>query len=241
MRSSPVMRDGAIDSPKSRSMPDSAASEPVLKRANTEFGAVALALSSRRKALAAFLEMAGWGEVAPVPLAADASFRCYYRLIRGAESAVVMDAPPPQEDIGPYVAVAAMLRDLGLSAPVVLAEDPVNGFLLIEDFGDSTYTRLVQRGADERPLYALAIDVLVALHRAIMVAGQPELPPYDDERLLGEAALFVDWYMPAVLGGPLSFGSREEYLALWRAVLPLATDPFRPTLVLRDFHIDNLM
>jgi len=197
--------------------------------------------SPRQQAMAAFLDASGWGGAAVAPLAGDASFRTYHRLRRGRESAVVMDAPPPQEDVRPYVAVAAILRGLGLSAPVVFAEDRAHGFLLIEDFGDDTYTRLLQRGADEPALYALAVDVLAALQHAAAAASAPDLAPYDDARLLAEAVLLVDWYMPAVLGEPPSASLREEYLALWQAVLPLACEPFRPTLVLRDFHIDNLM
>jgi N-acetylmuramate 1-kinase len=191
--------------------------------------------------MAAFLAASGWGGAAPAPLAGDASFRFYYRLRRGGESVVVMDAPPPQEEVGAYVAVAAILRGFGLSAPSILAEDGTRGFLLIEDFGDDTYTRLLRRGADEPALYKLAIDVLAALQLSAAAAGAPGLPPYDDARLLAEAVLLVDWYFPAVLGNPPSAALREEYLALWRAALPLAYQPFRPTLVLRDFHIDNLM
>jgi N-acetylmuramate 1-kinase len=188
----------------------------------------------RRRAMTAFLGRAGWGDVSAVPLAVDASFRRYYRLGRSGRSAVLMDAPPPQEDIGPYVVVAALLRELGLSAPEVLAEDNDQGFLLLEDFGDDTYTRLLERGGDESALYTLAVDTLIALQRAAEPRGTPEIPPYDIERLLGEAALLVDWYRP------LESGLREEYLALWRAVLPDAVvSP--PTLVLRDYHVDNLM
>jgi hypothetical protein len=184
--------------------------------------------------MAAFLGAAGWGDVSAIPLAVDASFRRYYRLGRNGRTAVLMDAPPPQEDIGPYVVVAALLRELGLSAPEVLAEDSNEGFLLLEDFGNDTYTRLLERGADEPALYTLAVDTLIALQRAAEPRGTPEIPPYDTERLLGEAALLVDWYRP------LTSGLREEYLALWRAVLPDATVS-RPTLVLRDYHVDNLM
>ena len=188
----------------------------------------------RRRAMTAFLGTAGWGDVSAMPLAIDASFRRYYRLVRAGRSAVVMDAPPPQEDIGPYVVVAALLRELGFSAPAVLAEDRDEGFLLLEDFGDDTYTRLLERGADEPALYTLAVDTLIALQRAAEQRGTREIPPYDIERLLGEAALLVDWYRP------LGSGLREEYLALWRAVLPDAVvSP--PTLVLRDYHVDNLM
>jgi N-acetylmuramate 1-kinase len=197
--------------------------------------------SARRQALAAFLDASGWGGAAVAPLAGDASFRSYHRLRRGRESAVVMDAPPPQEDVGPYVAVAALLRGLGLSAPMVFAEDRVRGFLLIEDFGDDTYTRLLERGADEAALYALAIDALAAVQHRAAAAVAPDLPSYDEARLLAEAVLLADWYMPAVLGEPPSAALREDYLARWRAVLPLACEPLRPTVVLRDFHIDNLM
>ena len=184
--------------------------------------------------MAAFVDTTMWRGIPAVPLAGDASFRRYYRLAGNGGSAVLMDAPPPQEDIGPFVAVAGLLRELGLSAPEVLAQDRAEGFLLLEDFGDDTYTRLLARGADEPALYRLAVDTLVALQRAAGSRGTPELAPYDIERLLGEAALLVDWYRP--LAGEL----HEEYLALWRALLPDAVVA-PPTLVLRDYHIDNLM
>jgi N-acetylmuramate 1-kinase len=190
--------------------------------------------------MAAFLEACGWGGFAVVPLTGDASFRRYYRLAGCGRSTVLMDAPPPQEEVGPYVTVAGLLRRLGLSAPEVLAEDHEEGFLLLEDFGDDTYTRLLDRGCDEPGLYALAVDTLIALQRAVGPDGPPELPPYDLPRLLAEAALLVDWYRPAVFGTPLEVELREEYLALWRAILPTAVvSP--PTLVLRDYHVDNLM
>src|SRR6516162_840120 len=197
-------------------------------------------LDRRREAMAAFLDACGWGGFAAVPLTGDASFRRYYRLAGDGSSTVLMDAPPPQEEVGPYVVVAGLLRRLGFSAPEVLAEDHEEGFLLLEDFGDDTYTRLLDRGFDEPALYALAVDTLIALQHAVSPAGPPELPPYDTTRLLAEAALLADWYQPAVSGAPLDPGLREEYLALWRAVLPLAVvSP--PTLVLRDYHVDNLM
>jgi hypothetical protein len=151
-----------------------------------------------------------------------------------------MDAPPPQEDVVPYIAVAQLLRRLGFSAPEVFAEDRAAGFLLIEDFGDDTYTRLLDRGADEPALYTLAVDTLVELQRAVEARGNPDLPPYDAERLLAEAALLVDWYAPAALGERLSDARREEYLDLWGTLLPQAALP-DDTLVLRDYHVDNLM
>src|SRR5687767_6677009 len=119
--------------------------------------------SERHAAMADFLTVEGWAGVDPVRLAGDASFRSYYRIIDGDRRAVLMDAPPPLEDVRPYVEVAKLLRRLGLSAPEIHAEDPEHGFLLIEDFGDDTYTRLLAGDADEPALYELAVDTLVAL------------------------------------------------------------------------------
>jgi aminoglycoside/choline kinase family phosphotransferase len=197
-------------------------------------------MSDRWLLMARFLAAHGWRGAQPAMLAGDASFRRYYRLADGKRRAVVMDAPPPREATGPFVAVAGMLRRLGLSAPEIYAADAENGFLLLEDFGDDTYTRLLLGGGDEAALYALAIDTLVALHRAVAESGVPDLPPYDEARLLGEAALLTDWYAPAVLGAPLPAAARDDYLELWRGLLALAELP-PPTLVLRDYHVDNLI
>jgi aminoglycoside/choline kinase family phosphotransferase len=190
--------------------------------------------------MAVFLAGCGWGAARPEPLSGDASFRAYYRVSDRDRRAIVMDAPPPQEDVAPFVAVANLLRDLGFSTPEIFAEDRGQGFLLLEDFGDDTYTRLLDGGADEASLYALAVDTLAALHNAVARSGLPALPLYDEARLLAEAGLLVDWYMPAVLAAPPAAAQRAEYLALWRRVLPHAALPFA-TLVLRDYHIDNLM
>lgn len=197
--------------------------------------------AARQAALAAFLAGRGWGAEAAVPFAADASFRSYYRVRRGRRRAVVMDAPPPQENVAAFAEIAALLRKLGLSAPKILDEDRRQGFLLLEDFGDETYNRLLASGTDEFALYALAIDALVALQRAVATREPPDLPVYDEALLLGEAALFVDWYWPEVVGWPIDVGLREEYLELWRPILARASLGFEPTLVLRDFHIDNLI
>jgi hypothetical protein len=196
--------------------------------------------AARRQAMAVFLAGCGWGGARPVPLAGDASFRRYYRLGDNGRRAVLMDAPPPQEDVVPYITVSKLLGRLGFSAPEVFAEDRAHGFLVVEDFGDDTYTRLLDRGVDEQALYALAVDTLIALQREVEARGTPDLPPYDAERLIAEAALLVDWYAPAALGMPLPRARRDEYLDLWRTLLAQAALS-ENTLVLRDYHVDNLM
>jgi len=198
-------------------------------------------LSDRQRRLAEFLGANGWKWSDSSPLADDASFRRYRRLSDGQRRAVLMDAPPPMEDIRPFARVARHLRTLGLSAPAVLAEDDTLGALLLEDLGDDTFTRLLEAGADETTLYALAVDVLVHLHRQTTRAGVPEwLEPYDDDRLIEEAVLLTDWYLPEIFGAPTPDAAREAYVAAWISVFPIIRAA-PPTLVLRDFHVDNLM
>jgi hypothetical protein len=195
--------------------------------------------AGRAAAIADFLAAAGWPGATPAPLAADASFRRYFRLDGVGRCAVLMDAPPP-EDVRPYIAVADLLRGWGLSAPEIYAADRARGLLLIEDFGDASYTRLLAGGADEAALYALAVDTLVALQRAAATHGLPPLPPYDEERLLAEAALLPQWYAPAALGRALPEAACADYASRWRDVLARATRS-PPTVALRDYHVDNLM
>jgi aminoglycoside/choline kinase family phosphotransferase len=193
----------------------------------------------RAEAMAEFLQRAGWGRAERRLLAGDASFRKYYRVDEPQRHAVLMDAPPPQENVRPFVTVAEHLLKLGFSAPRLLAKDVEHGFLLLEDLGDDTYTRKLAAGADENTLYAAAVDVLIALHRHAE-AAKVAVPPYDDERLLTEAALLTDWYLPALTGQPTPAALREEYLAIWKPLLARARHD-APTLVLRDYHVDNLM
>jgi aminoglycoside/choline kinase family phosphotransferase len=196
---------------------------------------------TRAGAIQSLLDGAGFGAAALAYLAADASFRRYARITGGPRPALLMDAPPGKEDVRPWLGVARHLRRLGFSAPELFAADEEAGLLLIEDFGDDTFTRVLARGGDEAALYDLAVDVLAALHEVGHADAVPDwLPPYDDDRLLGEAALFTDWYMPAVLGAPTPPDQRAEFLGLWRAALPLAR-ALPETLVLRDYHVDNLM
>lgn len=190
-----------------------------------------------------FLASAGWPGADHVTLAEDASFRRYERVTRPGERAVLMDAPPDREDVRPFMKIAKKLSSLGLSAPRLLAEDVGAGFLLLEDLGDATFSRLMDAGEAAAPLYTLATDVLIALHGTRSVDSVPPATPvYDDALLLSEAMLLTEWYLPAVTGEetPGVGAAAAAYRAVWAELLPLARH-VPDTLVLRDFHVDNLM
>jgi aminoglycoside/choline kinase family phosphotransferase len=183
-----------------------------------------------------FLARCGWAGARVEPLAGDASFRRYFRVVEGARTAVLMDAPPPQEDVRPFIGVAEWLHSVGLSAPEILARDIDHGLLLLGDFGDWRLREMLDSDPSrERELYELATDVLVHLHKHQPMAGLPEhgLPQW-----LDELSLFTDWYCPAL---DLSVDV-DGYRAAWTEVLEaVASDGLGPVTVLRDYHAENVM
>ena len=183
-----------------------------------------------------FLASCGWQGADILPLAGDASFRRYFRVVDGDRTAVLMDAPPPHEDPQPFISVAEWLIDTGLSAPEILARDLEKGLLLLGDFGSERLRETLDSDPRrENELYALATDVLVHLHAK---APMPGLKPHGIDQWLEELRLFTDWYCPAV-------GAKVDdvaYEAAWRKVLePVATDGLGPVTVLRDYHAENIM
>lgn len=180
----------------------------------------------------AFLERAGWGGAEIRPLAGDASFRRYFRVVCDHGTAVLMDAPPAHEDSRPFLAVADHLHRLGFAAPRILARDLDEGMILLEDFGDSRMKEVIEADPTcEEPIYTQAVDLLRDLHRHLPA----DLPPYDMAVYQREAALFTEWYMPAV-----GLQAAPGYAEAWEeALAPIAQD--RSTTVLRDYHAENIM
>jgi len=138
----------------------------------------------------AFLARAGWAGAVIEPLPGDASFRRYFRVRRGDQAAMLMHAPPPQEDPQPFLRAARWLDGNGLRAPHILAEEAGEGWVLLEDFGDARMREYVDAWPqDEDAVYRAAIDTLVQLSR--LPAGP--FTAYGMAEYLREVRLFIDW------------------------------------------------
>jgi hypothetical protein len=184
-----------------------------------------------------FLAANGWEGAEIRPLAGDASFRRYFRVHRGDETAVLMDAPPEHEDVGPFLKVAQHLLERGFAPPRPLAVDRAQGLLLLEDFGDDRVAPLLKREPErEREIYEAAVDIAVRLAGE---AAPPDLAPYDAAALEREVGLFTEWYAPALDLEVDEAGFRAAWQASWDIVLDATARA--PVMVLRDFHADNLM
>jgi tRNA threonylcarbamoyl adenosine modification protein YjeE len=226
------------------------------------YGAFA-ARAERITQVRAFLDESGFGEARRQRMQGDASTRIFERLTLDDQTTILMNAPPHPdgppvrdgkpysaiahlaENVIPYVAVAAGLRDRFISAPTILNADLERGLIIMEDLGEER----VVRGNPPAPVeirYEVAVDLLASLHSqklpdVLRVAPHLDyrLPRYDMGAFLIEAELMLDWYLVSI-GAPATDAVREAFVALWReALVPALEAP--PTWVLRDFHSPNLL
>ncbi|MEO6407360.1 MAG: phosphotransferase [Burkholderiaceae bacterium] len=174
----------------------------------------------------------------------DASFRRYFRIdAASAGSCIVMDAPPPQEDVAPFIDIAGRIARAGLGAPQVLEADAVNGFLLLTDLGSRLYldelAAAVAQGDDAR-IETLMRAAIAALVRWQSHGDASGLPAYDDVLLRRELALFPQWCVQAELG--VAWSADDE--AVWQAACDLLVHSAlaQPQVAVhRDYMPRNLM
>ncbi len=175
-------------------------------------------------------------DVSLTPASADASFRRYFRVTYGCGTLIAMDAPPEQENCAPFVRVARLFRAAEVNVPEVLAQDLEQGFLLLTDFGSTTYLEALNR-SQARSLYEDALNALVAIQRA---SRPGELPEYDCVLLKREIELFPQWYVAHHLGRGLTQKQAEAFDSVCSTVLECNFGEPR-VYVHRDYHSRNLM
>lgn len=170
------------------------------------------------------------------PLANDASFRSYARVERNGESFIFMDSSRELDKLEPFIKIAKFLSGSGFSTPQIYHADMAGGFLLLEDFGHiriSDY--LTEQNA--KSTYRLISDLLVEL-KSYEVPH--DLPIYSPQLLLDELRVYTEWYVPYASGIPMNKDEESEFLAIWQSILALLPES-SPCLVLRDYHVENMM
>jgi N-acetylmuramate 1-kinase len=199
----------------------------------------------RLSALTGWLHVTlGTDDFVLAPASTDASFRRYFRatlpaeneLVDGAQTVIVMDAPPPQEDCRPFVRVAQLLNTAGIHAPRVLAQDLDRGFLLLTDLGTTTYLQAIDTN-NANDLFRDATDTLI---RWQLATRPGVLPNYDDALLRRELELFPEWYVGRHLGETLTAPERTTLTQVFNLII--ASNLAQPTVfVHRDYMPRNLM
>ena len=214
-----------------------------------------------------FINQSAWANAQQIALPGDASSRRYIRLIDGEKKALLMDVPQdsdggeckeeasPEErksagynacarlagaNIKRFTDIANALRANGIHAPEIFDIDTINGFAIIEDLGADVFAQSIRGGVSEALLYEAAIDVLLKI--ATLDRQQFSdlgLLTYDNIAMEAEVALLTQWYWPHKKGAALASALEDEYQQIWRSILSQIGNP--STLVLRDYHAENLL
>ncbi len=180
-------------------------------------------------------------DASPARASTDAGFRSYWRVHTPdgtglLTSTIVMDSPPDQEDVRPWLRTRALLESGGVRVPAVLAQDIENGFLLLEDLGAETYLHVINNGNADL-LFDHAISQLLKLQA---ITPPDDLAHYDDAMLARELRLFDEWFCGQHLGIDLDRYDREALDAAYRFLIDNALAQPQ-VLVHRDFMPRNLM
>ena len=195
----------------------------------------------RTKIIDQFLIASGFAGAKRTMLAGDASFRKYERILCGEKTMVLMDAPPEKEDVKPFVKITELLQNIGLNSPQIIACDIENGLLLLEDFGDALFARILEKNPEqEAELYLAASEVLIKLYDHAKTASCSQIPPFDLAKQLTGVALLPQWFYPLATGGEIDERLNAEYLSIWSAILKQMPD-LGNVIALGDFHAENLI
>lgn len=184
------------------------------------------------------IEDLGFTDSLIAPASADASFRRYFRVTRGASSYIVMDAPPAKEDVRPFLKVGRILSEVGVQVPQVLARDQERGLLLLSDLGTRQYLDELKAGGEEG-LYADALKALCAIQSADQGLGR-DLARYDATLLKNEMELLPQWFLSRHLGLEVTQEVRQLLDETFASLVTAASE--QPQVIVhRDYHSRNLL
>jgi len=167
---------------------------------------------------------------------ADASFRQYYRLTQGDETLIFMDSSLEKESLKPFLEITKRLLDVGVNAPQILAKNVAEGFLIIQDFGNTHYLNLLNE-QNFQELYLQAIDEILKMQKADASA----LPLYDKAFLHFEMDLMKEWYLQKKLKVSLNVASEKLIQNTLNVVSEVVLEQPKNLFVHRDFHSRNIM
>ena len=171
----------------------------------------------------------------------DAGLRSYYRVEHSGRTYVVMDCPVDYCSVQPFIDISKYLRKRGFSAPEIIAHDVEQGLLILEDFGTTSIKNYLHNNneLESQSIYHLVIDLLLSLQKQD-IPNDFKLKQFNNELLAKELSVFVDYYIPYSYKRELSDSESKEFMDIWHSILS-SQAPMDDSIVLRDYHVENMM
>ncbi len=175
----------------------------------------------------------------PAIASSDASARRYWRLrLTNGDTRIIMDAPPPGEDIRPFIEMQERLTAAGVAVPNIFERDTGQGFLVLEDLGDCTFFQW--RHGHSIDAVNARLEEAVRLLAPVARTETANLPRFDTAMLNREMDLFVDWYSAQYHDTPFNAEQTAQWQRL-RDEISARLQAMPQGFVHRDYHSRNLM
>ena len=181
-------------------------------------------------------------------IAEDASFRKFYRFILNKNSKIIVSAQKEKyNNLVAYTAINKFLRENKILTPKLLTHNYPKGIIIIEDFGDITFHKVLLRKKKKLATYQRLVDLLLKIQRIKpkskiknIIGKSHIINKYSNKYLHKESDLFFEWYLPLFLNKKKVLNIKKKtkkILSLLYNSLNFSNSYF----VHRDYHVQNLM
>ncbi|MCL1126860.1 phosphotransferase [Shewanella surugensis] len=176
--------------------------------------------------------------LSPVLISGDASVRRYFRVVVNDISYIVVDSPPEQLVLQQFIDIANIYAENDINVPEVIEKDTQNGFMLLNDLGDTSLFSILDSDNVEY-YYKTALNLLNNITK-VKATAKRELPLYDSAFIRQELEIFTDWLLKYHLSMTLNTARLNMLEAVFRHLIENANE--QPQVGMhRDYHCRNIM
>ena len=182
------------------------------------------------------------------PIAGDASFRKFYRIKLNKKSQIIVSSKKDKfNNLVAYSAVNKFLRNKNILTPKLYSHDYSQGIIVIQDFGDLTFNKILAKQKNKFKTYKKITDLLLKIQKIkpkskikTFIGKSHKLKKYTKKYLHKESDLFFDWYLPLILNKKKVLEVKKKAKKSLSNLYKILYFP-NTCFVHRDFHAQNLM
>ena len=178
-----------------------------------------------------------------IKLEGDASERKFYR---SKNSIIIFSKKNKKKNLLIYDVINKILNSGGINAPRLLKNNYKKNLIEVNDLGDVTLLKLLKNRKNKKKIFIKILDLLFKLQKIKKFYNKDftgrkyKMTRYSKGKLLREAHLFIEWYLPRKLSKKKLNHFKKKFKNIFLRLsnaIKLPDDVF----VHRDFHVSNIM
>jgi len=179
-----------------------------------------------------------------MPIPGDASFRTFYRI---KNKIIVLAKKEKYKNLIAYSAINKFLRINNIYAPNLHVSNFSKGVIVIEDFGDTSFHKILIQKKNKFTIYKKLVDLLLKIQKIKpktkirnIGGGFHVVNKYSSKYLFKESDLFFDWYLPLFFNKKKVLNIKKKSKKILLKLYKKLNFP-NSYFVHRDYHSQNLM